>query len=805
MTPSSFFRYVSRLLRTFKKEKIFTAINIAGLAVGLACTLLILLWVQYERSFDGFHAKKDDLYRVINHQQRNGIERDMSGAPALFGPALKANFPEIRDYTRVMSYSPFCHTTDANASEFKTRLVQVDPQFFRLFDFPFVQGQSQTALSDPYSIVINEKTARAMFGASDPLGKTIIVGGDDKLSLKVTGVVKDVPEISHIQFDAAIPLETYRSAQPNPFFNDWKAYFMATYVWLDKNADISSLNAKLTAFVQAREGAHPQHRLWLQPLNKIHLDSRIFSDWDNSGAGDSRTLVLFSLIAFVVLIIACINFMNLTTARAFARTKEVGIRKANGASKGDLVRLFLSETLGLFALAMALGLLLLQLLLPLLRSLTGRQLDLSLLNQVLILSTVVGITVISALAAGILPALFLASFKPADTLKDHRPAGRWTLLGLRRILLSVQFIAAAVLIGITGIVFYQLHFLKTKDLGYDRTHMIEIDNSPELEGRNEAWKNDLLAYPGVLGATVSESAYNSGASYKKYVGTWEGKADAGEVRFYSYHVDFDFLRTFGVSLKTGSFFAENSSGDKHDILINETAARIMGLADPVGKRMTIFERPYTIIGVLADFNATSLRTAIDPTVYYLNGLFPGQNSYPALTVRINPLDVPGALKHIESVWRKFCPGRPFQYHFMDDILQAEFYARDEIFGRMMGGFAVLALFVAGLGLFGLVAFGAERKTREIGIRKILGATRIQILTLMSKDVVPVVVVSNIVAWPLILVFSGGWLKEFAYRVGYSWWLIGLTVLFTAVVALLTIGYHALNATRKNPAVCLRYE
>jgi putative ABC transport system permease protein len=573
---------------------------------------------------------------------------------------------------------------------------------------------------------------------------------------------------------------------------------------VDKAASIPALEGKLSAFVQAQDSANRNHPVWLQPFGRIHSDARIFSDSENAGAIDSRTIALFSLIAFVVLIIACINFMNLTTARAFARAKEVGIRKVNGASKRDLVRLFLSETLGLFGLAMILGLLLLQLMLPLLRSLTGRRMDLAVLSVTQILVSVVAITVASALAAGILPALFLASFKPADTLKNHRPAGRWTLLGLRRTLLSVQFIAAAVLIGITGVVFYQLHYLKTKDLGYDRTHMIEIDYAPELQGRAEAWKNDLLAYPGVLGATKSLSPYNSGASYKKYVGIWEGKADSADVRFYNYDIDSDFLGTFGVPLKTGRFFAKDSVSDPNNILINETAARIMGLADPVGKRLTIFQKPYTIIGIVGDFNATSLRTAIDPTVFFL-GRLKGQDDYPALTVRISPGDVPGALQHIVSVWRKYCPGKPFQYHFLDDILRSEFYLNDEIFGRMMAGFAGLALLVAGLGLFGLVAFGAERKTREIGIRKILGATKLQILTLMSKDVVPVVVVSNIVAWPMIVLFAGGWLKEFAYRVGFAWWLVGLTVLVTAAISLATIGYHALNAARKNPAVCLRYE
>jgi putative ABC transport system permease protein len=797
--------YLKITIRSLRKQSAYSMINIGGLAVGLACTLLILLWVQYERSFDNFHGKRAELYRIINHQQRNGVERDLSGAPALLGPALKDDFPEIRDYARVLSYQPFCSTDGAGAAEFQTRLVQVDPQFFRLFDFPFVQGRPETALSDPYSVVINEKTARAMFGTADPLGKTMIVGGDDKLSLKVTGVMKNIPEISHLQFDAAIPLDSYRAKKPEPFFNDWKNYFMATYVWLDRNADVPKLNAKLTAFARAREGAKPQHQIWLQPLNKIHLDSRIFSDLGNAGAGDSRTLALFSLIAFVVLIIACVNFMNLTTARAFARAKEVGVRKVNGATKRDLIKQFLAETLGLFALAMALGFILLNLLLPFLRSLTGRQLVLGVLSRTQILLTVAGITVVSALAAGILPALFLASFQPGDILKSQRPSGRGSLLGLRRALLSGQFIAAAVLIGMTGIVFHQLHFLKTKDLGYDRSHIIEIDYSPELAGRNEAWKNDLLAYADVWGATVSQSTYNFGASYKKYVGTWEGKADTAEVRFYSYNVDYDFLRTYGVPLKAGRFFAQSSSADARTLVINETAARIMGLADPIGKRLTIFQRPYTIIGVLADFNATSLRTAIDPTIFYLNRPNSGLDAYPALTVRLNPANVPGALRHIESVWRKYCPGKPFQYHFIDDILRTEFYANDEIFGRMMAGFAVLALFVAGLGLFGLVAFGAERRTREIGIRKILGATRVQILTLMSKDVIPVVIVSNIIAWPLILLFSRGWLGEFAYRIGYAWWLIGLTVLATAMIALATIGYHGLNASRKNPAVCLRCE
>jgi ABC-type antimicrobial peptide transport system permease subunit len=804
MTLPSFFRYVSRLLRTFKQQKVFAAINIAGLAVGLACALLILLWVQYERSYDGFHSKKNEIFRIINHQQRNGLDRDLSGAPYPLGPALKENFPEIREYARMFGYRPVCQTTGENAIQVNTRLIETDPQFFTLFDFPFARGEAGTALSDPYSLVLNEKTARALFGDEDPLGKTVIVGADEKLSLRVSGVVKDLPEISHIQFDVAIPLSVYRSGQSNPFINDWKVYFVTTYVRVDQAVSLPVLEGKLSAFVQAQDSANRNHPVWLQALGRIHSDARIFSDSENAGAIDSRSIALFSLIAFVVLIIAGINFMNLTTARAFTRAKEVGIRKVNGASKRDLVKLFLSETLGLFGLAMILGLFLLQLLLPLLRGLTGRRMDLAVLSGAQIFFSVVAITVISALAAGILPALFLASFKPADTLKNYRPAGRWTLLGLRRTLLSIQFIAAAVLIGITGVVFYQLHYLKTKDLGYDRTHMVEIDYAPELRGRTEAWKNDLLAYPGVLGVTKSLSPYNSGASYKKYAGTWEGKADPADVRFYSYDVDADFLGTFGVPLKAGRFFAKDSVGDPNHILINETAVRIMGLADPVGKRLTIFQKPYTIIGIVGDFNATSLRTAIDPTVFFL-GRLKGQDDYPALTVRLSPGDVPGALQHMASVWRKYCPGKPFQYHFLDDILRSEFYLHDEIFGRMMAGFAGLALIVAGLGLFGLVAFGAERKTREIGIRKILGATKTQILALMSKDVVPVVVVSNIIAWPMIVLFSGGWLKEFAYRAGYAWWLVGLTVLVTAAIALATIGYHALNAARKNPAVCLRYE
>ncbi len=804
MTANPFFRYLSRLFRSIRRRKVYSAVNIAGLAVGLACALLILLWVQYERSFDGFHAHKNEIYRLINRSQRSGVERDLSGAPPLLGPALKANFPEVVEATRVLAYQPFCSTDGPNAVQVGIRAVQVDPSFFRMFDFPFLQGQPRTALDDPYSVVLNEKTALALFGDADPIGRTVVLS-EGKAALKVSGVLKNIPEISHLQFDAALPLDAYRSAKPDPLFNDWQVFFMTTYVRLDPRADASALDAKLTAFVRSQEGPAAKHQLWLQPLGRIHLDSRIYSDDENAGAADARSIALFTLIAFLVLIIACINFMNLTTAQALARAKEIGVRKVSGASKRDLVRQLLAETLGIFSLAMVLGLGLLQLLLPLLRSLTGRKLDLAVLGQAQILGTVAGITVAAALAAGILPALFLASFQPAGILKGRLSSRGGSLLGLRRALLGVQFVAAAFLIGTTGTVFHQLRFLETKDLGFARSHIIELAYAPGLEGRQQAWAGDLLSCPGVLGATNSQVTYNAGVSYKKYPVDWEGKADADPVRFYVFNADAGFVDTYGVKLKAGRFFDRTAAGETGSVLINETAARTMGLADPVGKRMTLFKQSWTVIGVLADFNATSLRTAIDPTIFLPNRAMAGLGDYPALTVRLDPADVAGALRRVESVWRRYCPGTPFRYEFIDGILRRAFYAGDEVFGRMMSGFAALAAFVAGLGLFGLIAHAAERKTREIGIRKILGASRAQILGLMSKDVAPVIVLANAAAWPLILAFTGPWLREFAYRAGYAWWLVGLTALATGLIGLATIAYHGLNAARKNPAVCLRYE
>ncbi len=517
--------------------------------------MLILLWVQYERSYDGFHSRKGEIYRIINHHQRSGTERDMNGAPPLLGPAIKDQFPEIEDFTRLFGYLPVCRAAGENTPGLKTRLIQVDPQFFRFFDFPFLQGQPQTALTDPYAIVISEKTARALFGASNPMGRTVLVQGDDTLALKVTGLIKNVPENSHLQFDVAIPLEIYRGPKNAALFEDWKAFWMATYVRLDKKASVPALNDKITAFVAARDAANRERRIWLQPLRKIHLDSRIFSDDTNAGAGDSRSIVLFTLIAFVVLIIACINFMNLTAARAFARAKEVGIRKVNGASRGDLVKLFLSETLGLFGIAMMLGWLLVQASLPLVGGLVGRDMNLRLLGQSRFLLTAIGITLFSGLAAGFFPALFLSSLKPADALRARWPTSRRSLPGLRRVLLSAQFIAAAVLIGITGIVFYQLHFLKTKSLGYDHANMIEIEYSPELAGRSEAWKSDLLANPGVLSATASVSLLPIRRRLQEICRHLGGQGRHGPVRFYVHNVDSEFLAAFGVPLKAGRFFA----------------------------------------------------------------------------------------------------------------------------------------------------------------------------------------------------------------------------------------------------------
>ena len=795
LSPALVWSYVVIALRKVRREKGYAFINIAGLAVGLACSILMMLWVRQETGFDRFHANRDSIYRLVTETKSQSAFTLDARAPTPTGPAVKAEVPEVLDFCRYRTNKTY-GIRQGDKALFDAVIGIADPSFFTMFTFPFLKGDPKTALDNPRSVVVTESVARTFFGTDDPMGKLLTITRDP---YTVTGVIRDVPESSHLHFACVIPIVNMHEYH-HVDFDNWNSMFFSCYVRLAPQASPAEAAAKMSGLV-ARRLNKPNVGVRAQPLKDVHLKSDFAFDLDNYAQGSASTLTLFSIAAAAILLLACINFMNLATARSANRAKEVGLRKVTGARGSDIVRQFLGEAIVLAILGLALALLLLWAVLPLFNGLAGESLAFARLFDPGLLAASLGVALLAGLLAGSYPAFYLAAFQPARVLKGSFLGGERGQAALRKGLVVLQFSLTIFFLTGTVIVDKQLRFVRAKDLGID-THQV-ITTVVRSERQMEA----ILADPRILSA--SQSAPPGMAPRAAIDISWEGKDPGDRTPFFPVPVDPAYLATFRAGMAEGRFFSQERESDRTDaVVVNETAALAMGPGSPVGKSLTLTAMStqgttetgtYAVIGVMNDFHQSSLRRAIEPMVFTWNG-----DDGPWLNLRIDPSGVAETIKFLEKTWRSFVTEFPFTYEFLDDRYDA-FYKQDRRTRSILGVFAALALFSACLGLVGLASFIAERRTKEIGIRKVLGASAHGLVLMQSRGFLGWVLAANVIALPAAYLAAGRWLRSFAYRVDPGVGPAVLIAAFSLAVSFLSVAYKAVQAARSNPVDSLRFE
>lgn len=778
--------YLKIAVRNLRKHKGYSFINIFGLAVGLATCILIILWVQDELSYDRFHANLDSLYGVVCYDRIGSNEKYSVTSPP-FAPALEQNFPEILRATRYMQQRN--QLVKYGEEKFMEKSVSfADPAFLEMFSFPLIQGDPQTALSDPYSCLLTESTARKYFGTEDPVGKTLSLGG--RFDIQVTGVLRDLPSNSHLQFSILMPVKLLKDLGRN--LDDWGHFFIHTYVQLHPESPPVE-PSKLLETYEKGTGEESNILYELLPVKDIHL--RTAGIWRYGADGNIRNVYLFSIIAAFVLLIACVNFMNLSTARSGDRAKEVGMRKVVGARRKDIIQQFFGESLLLAFIALGISLILVKIALPAFNALTAKDLALDISANGLLLLFLVGIALVTGLASGIYPALLLSGFKPVAVFKGRSVSAKNIHSLFRKTLVVVQFSLSIALITGTGIIFKQLDYMQQRDLGFNREHVVCMNLTQSLKEKYGVMKEELLRLLGVSQVTTASGRPFAGFSST----TWEGRDGNKHIELFFTRVDHDFCKTFGMTMAEGRFFSKDFSTDKESYVLNETAVRQMELENPLGEQIEFFEQEGVVIGIIKDYHFRSLHSKIAPLLLKLSE--EGQDN---MSIKVKPGNLRSTLDEIGGVWSRFEQDYPFQYTFFDEEFD-KIYRIEIRFRDIFGYFAGLAILISCLGLFGLASFMAEKRTKEIGVRKVLGASVSGIAILLAKEFTKWVIVANALAWPLAYLTMKEWLTGFAYRTEMGIGIFLISGGLALVVAWMTVGYKSVRAALTDPVDCLRYE
>lgn len=804
------YNYLKVALRLLQKHKGYAAINIAGLALGLACCLLILLYVQDERSYDRFYPDAERIYRVAVNEVTPTSNVDYPLTPVPMAAALADDYPEISDATRASQRQSYTVGYEDRRFD-ETRIHRVDSNFFQVFRLPFLQGDPLTALSEPSTVVLTAATAEKYFGQADPIGKVILIkdGISYSTPYTVTGVLRDLPPNTHFPFD--ILTSWWREGDIQNESSSWLGYGVYTYLLVPEGGQGSSLEAKLPAMVERymapqieAEGgvAFSEHlaagngyRFFLQPLTDIHLYSN--TEWEIAPSGSITYVYLFAAIALFILLLACVNYMNLATARSARRMKEMGLRKVLGSARGQLMAQVLTESTVMTVVALALALVLVRLVQPAFNGLAGKDPAAGLEFGVLVPSFL-GLMLVVGLLAGSYPAFFLSAFRPAVVLNGafHRRPGTTTL---RNGLVVFQFATSMILLVGTIVVYRQIDYMLTKDLGFDREHVVIVEKAWALGNRREAFKQVVLANPNVLHTTAANAL--PGRSFMEWFISPE-HAEPGEQYNVSIVVaDHDYAQTLGLDLVRGRLFDPDRPTDSTAVVVNEALVRMMGLrGDPLGQRIGFGNNDqYPIIGVVRDFHYKSLHHAVQPLAYFI-----AEGTTRFAGFRIRPQDARATLDFLEASWTRFVPEVPFSYAYVSADVEA-LYRAEARTKTLFSIFALLAIVIASLGLLGLTAFVTEQRTKEIGVRKVLGATAAGVVLLFSRDFLRLVLFAFVVAAPLAYLAMSRWLDGFAYRVTIAWWVLPAAGSAVLLVAGLTVCYQAARAARTNPVEALRYE
>jgi len=778
--------------RNILKNKVFSLINMAGLAIGIMVSLFIFLWIRDETGFDRFHAGFRDIYRLTEDQRNNdGSIFPVAVTPEPLGPGLKKDIPEVLEFTR---FRPMARNLFSYGEKqiYENGLAFVDPSFLKIFTFPLIKGDPATALDHLDSMIISETAARKLFGDEDPMGRTVRL--TNALDFKITGVAADVPDNSHLRFHFLGNFDFLMKTLG--WEGGWWNNSYYTYVRLAPNADLGKLNSLVRIYLN-RINPRNTTLLRLQPLKDIHLRSDYAIDIDGASRNMSGEVRIFALVAFLVLLIACINYMNLATARSGLRSKEVGVRKVIGAGRDEIMRQFFGESLLFAVIAGLLAAGLSRLLLPFFNALTGKTLPPAVLADPSILLFLGGAALFAGLLSGIYPALFLSSFRPVSIFRGESLSGTKSAL-FRKSLVVVQFALSVAFIAGTFVMTAQLRYMRNAKLGYVQDSVVHFRLRGALGENYQAFKEELARIAEIRGVTAASDL----PTYTVHSTTdfeWEGKKPDDQILVHNYSVDYNFIETLGMDMAEGRAFDRKIPTDKDAFIINETAARLMGYDKSVGKILQLHERRGPIVGVVKDFHFKSLHIQIEPLVLRIE---PERNAF--VFVKTGFENLTGALETIRRVHAKYNPGFPLEYEFLDESL-GRLYVADRRFGAVIGIFTGLAIFISCLGLFGLASFMIERRTREIGIRKILGAGLGRIAALLSKDFLKWVALADLIAIPLAYFAMSRWLRGYAYRTGMSALVFVGAAGLTLAIALLTIALHCLRAARSNPAESLRRE
>ncbi len=784
-----FENYLKTAYRNFAKYKMYTFINISGLAVGMASFFLLSLWVQHEISFDRFHKNANRIFRITTVMKKGDMETTGVLTPLPLGPALTEEYPEVNNYTRIRILPSGWTTKYKNKAYTNDSYCWADPGFFEMFSFKFLKGSPETAFSDWNSAVITKKTAEKYFGNDEPVGKVINVAG--RFEFKIAGVINNIPDNSHLQFNILAPFKMYEKLGIN--LENWKARLTCnTYIQIELDADYRDLNGKVKN-ICSRHLPEIDAEIFLQPLKRIHLHSDFL--WDRAILGEIKYVYIFSALSIFILLIACVNFINLATARSAGRAREVGMRKVMGAGKADLVKQFFGESVISSLVSLILAVIIVEMLLPSFNELSGKNLFIDYFGNPVYIPALIGTAILTGILSGIYPSLFLSSFQPVKVLKGILNIGRSSKY-LRKGLVVFQFSLSIILIICATVIYNQLGYIKNKDLGFDKDQILIIGSISDHVRNYDAVKNELLEHPGVLSAARGfRPIYPEIGSSTEI--SWEGKEPGSNVLMQRYNVSFDYLNVYRMELASGRNFSNRISADTVNYILNEEAVKITGMNSPLGKRFSYKGREGVIIGVVKNFHHGSLHNKIRPVILQLGEAM-------AVNIRISPDNIRGSLSYIEKVFKKAVPGIPFDYEFLDETIN-NFYSAEVRVGTIFKYFTILAIFLACLGLFGLGSFTAEQRTKEIGIRKIHGASVSNIIILLTNEFTKWVLLANIFAWPAAYFFMNIWLDDFAYKSG-----MGLQVFLFAgtgalIIAAITVCAHSVKASRTNPVDALKYE
>ena len=786
-------------LRTLFRFPVHSIITISGLAAGMACCLLIALYVADELSYDRYHRNAETIFRIATEHRVTDRPVGDALTPGPLASAMAGDFTEVLAAVRFWK-DPGRESVVVSSGERsigEKRFFLCDPTVFRVFTFPLVRGEPESCLREPFTIVLSESASKRHFGTLDPIGRRLRVTLGETREYRVTGVMRDIPPNSHLRADFLASLSSLEEQQGHLFI-DWQRADFYTYLLLPRGYPAGELEEKLRGVVGKYMGGEftGRVRFFLQPLASIHLRSHLESEAEPNG--DISTVAAFAAIALFVLLIACINFMNLATARSSARAREVAVRKILGARRGGLVVQFMGESVLTALIALLFAFSLVEMALPAFNTVTGKTLDIFYYRNLPALAGVIAATLLAGLVSGVYPAFFQSRFTPIRVLKGYSAGSASPLL--REALVAVQFAISIALIICTGVVAGQLSYLRDASPGFTKEHVVVLPLRGRVMQREyERLKAELRKNPGIQDATAS-SSFPGDTGMPQYEFKPEGTAPGRLLALYGLMVDRDFLQTYGIGLTRGSNFSTDFSADhEQEFIINESAARGLGWDDPIGKRLSRGILSGIVIGVVRDFHFRSLHERIEPLF-----LAASQSRFQYLSVRLRPGKDDAALEFMRLAWKKIDPNSPFEYFLLDDSLQ-RLYRADVRTERIFGAFSLLSIAIACFGLFGLASFSVEQRTREIGIRRVLGASLREILFLLSKDLIRLVLIAQLLAWPVSWFAMRAWLGSFAYHADMNAWIFVLGGMLALGIALLTIGAQTWKAATANPADALRYE